>query len=443
MMRILQVNSHDQVGGAAWVAAALQRAYRAQGHTAEMAVGSKFSADAQVYEIPNNAYCKPWPRFWRSLADAGYKARLPLVPRLSRALAAWGEPQRTTRLDTGYEDFDYPGTAHLLDLPQLYPQIVQAHNLHGGYFDLRQLPALSRQVPFVVTLHDAWLLSGHCSHSFGCQRWLEGCGECPDLSIYPAIPIDNTAENWQIKADIYRRSRLYVATPCRWLMDKIERSMLMPGIVDRRVIYNGIDLSIFRPSDQSAARQELGLPLNARIVLFVGAAIRDNHFKDYATMQAALEKLAQQDAPEDLLFLCLGEEGPPQRMGRATIRFIGRINDRQRVARYYQAVDVYLHAARAETFPNTILEALACGLPVVASAVAGIPEQVDAGENGFLAPVGDSDTMAAQMAQLFEDVELRQKMGANAAAKARTQFGLERMADDYLDWFREILETAS
>ncbi|MBN2503048.1 MAG: glycosyltransferase [Anaerolineales bacterium] len=442
-MRILQVTSHQKAGGAAWVADALQRAYREKGHVAEMAVGFKYSRDPQVYEIPNNAYRRMWPRFWRGVADAGYKARLPLLPRFSRALAAWGEPQRTARLNAGYEDFDYPGTAHLLDLSPERPEIVHAHNLHGGYFDLRQLPNLSKQVPFVLTLHDAWLLSGHCSHSFGCERWLDGCGACPDLNIYPAIPVDNTVENWQIKAEIYARSRLYVAAPCRWLMDKIERSMLVGGIVDRRVIYNGIDLSVFQPGDKIAARRELGLPPDVPIVLFVGAAKRDDTFKDYATMQTALAKLAQCMGSDELLLLCLGEEGKTERIGRASVRFLGRINDRQQVARTYQAADVYLHAARAETFPNTILEALACGLPVVASAVAGIPEQVDAGENGFLAPVGDADAMAAQMAQLFENAELRQKMGANAADKARVQFGLQRMADDYLDWFREILEHAS
>jgi glycosyltransferase involved in cell wall biosynthesis len=103
---------------------------------------------------------------------------------------------------------------------------------------------------------------------------------------------------------------------------------------------------------------------------------------------------------------------------------------------------VYLHAARAETFPNTILEALACGLPVVASAVAGIPEQVVEGENGFLTPAGDADRMAARLAEIFVDDELRHQLGANAAGRAQAEFGLERMANQYLDWFAEILEGA-
>src|SRR3990172_6801419 len=84
----------------------------------------------------------------------------------------------------GREDFNFPGTAALLELPGRTPDALHLHNLHGGYFDLRALPALTARVPAVLSLHDAWLLSGHCAHSFDCGRWETGCGECPALWIY-------------------------------------------------------------------------------------------------------------------------------------------------------------------------------------------------------------------------------------------------------------------
>ena len=118
-------------------------------------------------------------------------------------------------------------------------------------------------MPTVLTLHDAWLLSGHCAHSFDCERWKTGCGECPDLTIEPAIRRDATADNWVRKRDIYARSRLYVATPSPWLMGRVEQSMLAPAVEQARVIPNGVDLSVFRPADKrsiragSASRQTL------------------------------------------------------------------------------------------------------------------------------------------------------------------------------------------
>ena len=110
------------------------------------------------------------------------------------------------------------------------PSVIHCHNLHSGYFDLRALPWLSRVAPVVLTLHDAWLLSGHCAHSFGCDRWKNGCGACPDLSIPPAIAKDGTAANWKRKRRIFERSQLYVVTPSQWMMDRAQQSILAPAI---------------------------------------------------------------------------------------------------------------------------------------------------------------------------------------------------------------------
>jgi len=106
-----------------------------------------------------------------------------------------GQPGRWLDLQLGKEDFSFPDTRHLFHKVGDLPGIVHAHNLHGGYFDLRVLPWLSRQVPVILTLHDAWLLAGHCAHSFDCQRWKSGCGQCPNLSIPPVAKRDATASN--------------------------------------------------------------------------------------------------------------------------------------------------------------------------------------------------------------------------------------------------------
>ncbi|WP_292517443.1 glycosyltransferase [Methanoculleus sp.] len=326
----------------------------------------------------------------------------------------------------------------MLDLTPEPPDILHCHNLHGGYFDLRALPHLSHQVPTVLTLHDAWLLSGHCAHSFGCERWKTGCGDCPALSIYPAIRKDATAYNWQRKAEIYRMSRLYVVTPCRWLMDKVEESMLKPGIVASGVIPNGVDLGIFHPADRAEARRELGLPHGAKVLLFAANGIRKNIWKDYRTLQSTLEMIAKTGTK--VLCIALGEAAPPERISNIEIRFIPYQKDPRKVACYYQAADLYLHPARADTFPNTVLEALACGTPVVASAVGGIPEQIVEGRTGFLVPVGDARAMAGRVLELLEDEELRQRMGWEAAEDAARRFGLERMAREYLAFYRTILK---
>ena len=94
-----------------------------------------------------------------------------------------------------------------------------------------------------------------------------------------------------------------------------------------------------------------------------------------------------------MLCIALGETAPSEQIGDIEIRFVPYQKDPEQVARYHQAADIYIHPARADTFPTTIIEALACGTPVVATAVGGIPEQIVEGKTGFLVPVGDAGAM--------------------------------------------------
>jgi glycosyltransferase involved in cell wall biosynthesis len=142
-------------------------------------------------------------------------------------------------------------------------------------------------------------------------------------------------------------------------------------------------------------------------------------------------------------------------MGRITIRFAGYETEEARVAAFYQAADIYVHAARVggENHSLAVLEALACGLPVIATQVGGIPEQVNSlpsfgaakptrrdGATGILTPPGDPRALANAVTFLFENDSLLPALSSNAAQDARSRFDLKAQADAYLDWYGEIVE---
>ena len=431
---IVQINTRDRRGGAERVAWNLFQAYQERGRASWLVVGKKYSNDPHVWEIANAPHATTrWARTWLRWSEAlspwrrrGVKG----VGALQERLRLLAQPAARRQRRQGYEDFTYPGTKSLLTLLPTMPDLIHCHNLHGDYFDLTALPWLSRQRPVILHLHDAWLLSGHCAHSLDCMRWQTGCGACPYLQTYPAISHDNTAANWQRKRALYANSRLYVVTVSQWLMDKVQQSMLAGA--KQRVIYNGIDLHIFNPHDRLAARRALQLPPSAPIVLFSGHSA----FKDMGTMQQALRGVQT----EGLLLLGLGQVNSVDTWGQGKLIPLGYVQSAAQMADYYRAADLYLHAATADSFPTAILEALACGTPVVATAVGGIPEQIQDGKTGILTPPHAPRAMASALQTLLDDAALRRQMGQAAAAHAKQHFGLPRQVDQLLAWYEEVYE---
>lgn len=433
-LKIMQVSSADQAGGAESSAMDLHRRYAQLGHHSWLVVGEKFTDTPEVFPIPNNQRRSPWARLVYSFDSYQKRATLQPYQRMLRFLFKLAaEPHRTVKIRLGQEDFDFPGTRQLLQLTPQVPDIIHCHNLHGGYFDLRVLPELSAQRPIILNLRDSWLLSGHCAHSFDCERWKTGCGQCPDLKTYPGLPRDGTASNWQRKREIFQKSRVYVTAISHWLMDRVDASMLSG--VKSRVIYNGIDTQIFSPGSVADAREVLQIPKDAKVILLTA----HNEYKNLRAMRSVLENL-EWSSQHELVFICLGVNGPAEALGSGRIIYAGREKNVQRMAQYYRASDVYLHAASAEAFGKMITEANACGVPVVATNIGGIPEQMIDGETGYLIPIGNIRQMTAAVQKIIDDPLLQQRLGAAGRANAHARFGIERQVDEFLNWYCEIIE---
>jgi glycosyltransferase involved in cell wall biosynthesis len=418
--KVITVNTSDVGGGAERMAWTLFKGFEARGLESWLVVGDKKTDDPRVmpfYLSPHinyGPYGRPWSQpllRWRK--------------RLDRAL--------------GLEDFRHPYSKYLPTITGPRPDVVHCHNLHGGFFDLRVLPRLCRQVPVWLTLHDCWCLTGHCAYPFDCPRWQSGCGACPYLDTPPALARDGTRRNWWRKKGIFERCRLHVAAGSRWLLQRAAQSVLAPAIVESRLIPYGIDLGVYRPAPQAAARRQLGIPLDVHMALFAAHAARSNPFKDYATMRAALARLAGGLSDRDIHFYCVGEAAADERLGRLLIHHIP-YQAPERLALYYQAADVYVHAAREEVFGIVIAEAMACGIPVVATAVGGIPEVFVDQQQGLLVPPGDPEQMAQAVAKLLQEPGLRRQLGQQAAKHARSRYNQNTMIDAYLGWFSEGIQ---
>lgn len=435
-MRILLVNSTDAVGGAALMAYNLHRTYRSAGIESFMVVGRNIRGEPFINEIPSDAstiYTGPLHRMADRWSAGGW---------LSKATRFIATPRLYVDAALGLDHNGYPGTRRILDVFGV-PSIIHGHNLHGGYFDLRLLPVLSRAVPFVLTLHDTWLSTGHCAQSLDCERWRTGCGECPYLNIYPAVKRDATAFNWRRKKNVFAHSRLYLTAPSQWMMDRIKSSILADGgLVGSRVIPNGIDTEVFRPGDRSLARDQLSLPRDGLIIGLPAGVLEDDYWKDSTTFIEAIRSVTATLGTEGITLLGIGSNGRPAAASDIKIRNVPYTNDPSKVALCYQAADIYVHPARADTFPTMILESMACATPVVGTAVGGIPEQIGSGGSscGLLAKQGDGEGLGKAICTLLQNPRLRLELGDVGSRVAVERYCLRTQAKAYLSWYREIIE---
>jgi glycosyltransferase involved in cell wall biosynthesis len=319
------------------------------------------------------------------------------------------------------------------------PDLVLCHNLHGGYFDLRAIVPLSRRLPVVLRLFDSWLFTGHCAYPLQCPRWQTGCGQCPDLARPPAIERDATRYNWQRKRRILSGGHFFASAESAWMIERGRQSLLAPAVRDWQMIRGGVDLATFAPGSRTEARQELGLDLDAPIALHVSNLGSDNPIKDFATIRRALQGIARREPARRLVLLVVGAPGDDEIFGEGiTLRHLGYERSRQRLAQFYRAADIYVHAAIEESYGLAVAEALACGTPVVTAATGGVLEIIQDGRTGLVVSVGDASKLGEAVAALLDAPERRAAMGRAAAAFARTQLDRRDMIAALHVWCDQI-----
>src|SRR5204863_1347152 len=117
---------------------------------------------------------------------------------------------------------------------------------------------------------------------------------------------------------------------------------------------NGVDTRTFYPGDRAAARAALGIDGGAHVLLIAANGLRHNVWKDYVTLRGAIERLGARQWSRSVIVLAVGEEAPGEQIGSVELRFLPFVDDSATLANFYRAADVYLHAARVESFGNVL-----------------------------------------------------------------------------------------
>lgn len=330
----------------------------------------------------------------------------------------------------GWIEFSgFHGLNLLKDLFFYESKVVHLHNLHGEFLSPAIFKSLFNNKKVIWTLHDESFITGHCSCTLGCERWKRGCGQCPDLNIYPKVNFDNTHKVLKYKKKWITDLQPIIVTPSHWLEKRVR--IAYPELKHVQVIPNGIDTSIFQPLDNKVARARLKLPLNnKKIVLFVAEFATNNPFKGGYILRDLISDVDF----KDVLFITVGGQHETNFSNHISFPYI---TNELNLVELYSSADVLLYPTQADNLPLVVLESMACGTPVIASNLGGIPEIIQHGDNGFLIDnykdVSEFRKVLRKVLKL-ERVQLEQ-ISSTASLTIKTQFSLEQMVQSYLNLY--------
>lgn len=407
-MKILFLSPHESRGGASKICNLLANHCRASGHTVRHLVKRKNTEASLAHDVRD------------------YALGLELFAE---------KPLRRVDRKLGREHFFFPWTTRAIS--EFSADIIHIHNPQGGYFDLRSLRTISSRTPILFTLHDPWLISGHCSYFIDCQRWQSGCGACPDLKRRPSLERDGTHNNWLRKRSILQNSKFHVVSPSDWLLDIAKNSIISEGAAAYTLIRNGVDTKTFTPNYDPKDKD--AKTFNAMYV--VNSDLITNPYKDFSTIENMAKYLSTllKGSDKRVRLLAVGADAPMRTLGNVTIEFLGYISSEKELSKLYASSDVYLHAANADNYPNTILEAMSCGTPCIATSTGGVLEQITHGETGFLVERHDHRKMAEFLVILMRNQSVLREMSSKARSKIEAENNLSKMLTSYDSLYRRIV----
>lgn len=423
-MRIVQINTLDVLGGAARAAYRLHRGLVSIGADSTYFVREKRTRDETVRKfipdpapdaVAHRARCKAE---FDSAYDAYKATRSPEIEQFS--------PEFVDRDENFF-----------IQRPRA--DIINLHWI-SGFVDQHLFFTPERtDVPLVWTLHDMNPLTGGCHFDLYCGKWTSHCGACPLLGSQDED--DLSARIFNAKSGIFAAwpaDRLHIVGPSQWLMNQARASALL-GKFDASCIPYSLEIDVFKPMGKSAARDALKLPQEARIVLFVAHQVRLAR-KGFQELVDALSLLPDRD---NLLLLAVGDHrdsapvAAPFRI--ANVKYIG---DDAAMAALYSAADVVAVPSKQDNLPNTMLEAMSCGTPIVGFDVGGVPDMVKEGETGFLAPLGNVAALSGAFLAAFQDLDRLAAYGRRARALVEERHSPRAQASAYLALYERLIEAS-
>jgi glycosyltransferase involved in cell wall biosynthesis len=387
-MKVVHVSTSD-MGGAGIAAKRLHQALLENGISSHFLTLLHLGAPVEHHSVIGSAQKVTGYSYLKKRIRGILEYRLPFLFKNAREEFFKSKPK-------GFDHFSFPYSEIDLANNEIIKQadIVHLHWVSDGMLDYKKF-FKGNTHSMVWTLHDMNPFTGGCHHADDSRGFMGDCSDCPQVkgTADESVAFKNLREKISALENI-REGQLHIVTPSSWLGDLAGKSRAM-GRFGRSVIPNIIPVNTFKPYDKLKCREELNIPGEAKVILFVANDV-SNIRKGIRELLGAINNLTG----DGVVVCTVGNKLPDNSINKKLVQ-LGYITSEEKMAKVYSAADVFVLPSHAENFPNTIMESLLCGVPVVASDVGGIPEQVDSW-NGILFEKGNTSALANAILKVLE-----------------------------------------
>lgn len=406
-MRVLHINTTDITGGAGIAAFRLHNALRKEGIESFMLVQSKKSDNNFIIKSSNVPYINKF----RFELD-----RFPLRSVLKNKQSIFSLSIIPEKLNE--------------KIKKIKPDIIHLHWITGGFVKIENIEKYN--IPIIWSLHDMWPFTGGCHYDNECKKYESNCIDCPLLNKNNNLSV----KVFNRKQKTYNNTKdLYINGLSKWIANCAQKSTLFSA---KKVlnIPNGIDINEFFPLNKKEAKEQLSFPENKKVILFGAVAATVDKRKGFDLLQEALKGMKLK--MDKILTVFGSSQKQEMELDGLSYHYLGRISGNKLLRTIYSAADVVVIPSRQENLSNVVLEALACGTPVVAFDIGGMPDMIKHKKNGYLAKEFNTSDLLAGIEWVLYNSDFS-KISENAHQTVKTQFESSIVAKKYIDAYKKLL----
>lgn len=418
-MKVVHLSSSDVGGGASIACKRISDALRNVGVESNILVQKKSGIDKNVHSVTTGSFSK-LSYVFRFTFDESYIRLFTLQNR-----GRFSNPSIGTKIS------NHP----LIE----QADIINLHWINGGYLSLRNLSQLGKlSKPIVWTLHDMWAFTGGCHYNFDCEKFIDGCYSCPSLKYKSSE--DLSYKIFQKKKQLYKEFNLAVVTCSKWLAEEAKHSALFK---DKRIenIPNPLETEIYKPFSKIESRKNLNLPDDKFLILFGTMTVRDER-KGFRYLTESLKLVAQkhQELKNKIEVVVFGSANNDLiKLIPFKVYHYGRFKSEGELVSCYNAADIFIAPSLQDNLPNTVLESISCGTPVVAFNVGGMKDMIEHQKNGYLAELKSVEDLSNGILWFYNNQERMNEYSDYAHRKAINTFDPLIIGERYLNLYKTLI----